>query len=226
MGDAECLVQVQMTYISPNFSGGTEANLCVHVRSIHIDLTTMPVYDLAHFLDLRLKHAVRTGVCDHHGANPARVLLTLCLQVGQIEISSLGVALDGNNTHPSHCRGSGVCAMGGDRDETDIPFKVAVCVMKFADGQQSSEFSLCPRVGLKGNAVHARDMDELPLESLDEVCVALDFIMECVGVHVREPLHRDERHFGATVELHGARTKGNHRMNQGQVLRLQMVDVP
>src|SRR5256886_7244817 len=65
MGDAEGLVQVQMTYVGADIRGADQAYLRVHVRAVHVDLPAMRVDDLAYLADGRLEHAVRRRIGDH-----------------------------------------------------------------------------------------------------------------------------------------------------------------
>src|SRR4029453_7129928 len=58
MGNAEGLVQVEVTNVGAYGRGVREANLGVHVCAVEIDLPPMLMYDSADFLNLLFEHTV------------------------------------------------------------------------------------------------------------------------------------------------------------------------
>ena len=65
MRNAEGFMQVQMANIRANISGTGQANLCVHVRAVHVNLPAVLVNDLANFANAFLKHAMRRRISNH-----------------------------------------------------------------------------------------------------------------------------------------------------------------
>src|SRR5204863_9408923 len=64
---AERFVEVEMADVGTHVAGAAEADLCIHVRATHVDLTAVLVHDAAHFFDRRLEHAVRRRIRHHQG---------------------------------------------------------------------------------------------------------------------------------------------------------------
>ncbi len=65
VGATKGLVQIQMADIRAVIARSTKAHLRVHVRAVQVNLTTVPVHDLANFTDGWLKDAVRGGIRHH-----------------------------------------------------------------------------------------------------------------------------------------------------------------
>ena len=59
VGNAERLVQIQVTDIRAEFRKLAQAYECVHVGAIQIDLTAVFVHEAADLLDRSFKNAVR-----------------------------------------------------------------------------------------------------------------------------------------------------------------------
>ena len=59
MGNAERRLQIQMAHVSADVSGRAKANLGVHIRAIHVYLSTMGVDEFAYRANGSFKHAVR-----------------------------------------------------------------------------------------------------------------------------------------------------------------------
>src|ERR1041385_7149297 len=57
--NAKGLMQIEMTNVGAVIAGATKAALCVHVRTVHVNLAAVPVHDLANLANARLAHAVR-----------------------------------------------------------------------------------------------------------------------------------------------------------------------
>ena len=56
--DAERLVQIQMADVGADHAGRSEADLSVHVRSIHVNLSAVLVDDGTDVFDPGLEHAM------------------------------------------------------------------------------------------------------------------------------------------------------------------------
>ena len=80
--NAEGFVQVQMADVCADVARAGEANLGVHVRAVHIDLSAVRVNDFANLTDGFLKYAVRAGIGDHEAGEVVFVRFGFGLQVG------------------------------------------------------------------------------------------------------------------------------------------------
>ena len=55
---SEGLVEVEVAYVGTNVARVGETNLCVHIRTIHINLTACVVNSIYNLADAALKYAV------------------------------------------------------------------------------------------------------------------------------------------------------------------------
>ncbi len=219
-------MQVQVAHVGANLTRRAETNLGIHVGAVHVHLAAVGVHNLAHLLDLGLEHAKGARVRNHHGADLARVLCALGLKVRQVQVARLGVALDGQHAHARHSGRRGVRAVGGDGDDAEVALEVAPALVVLADGTQTGEFTLGARVRLQGHAIHGGDILELVLQSIDDALVSLDVFGGSSGVDIGEAGKRDESHLGAGIQLHSAGPERDHGVHEGQVLGLEVVNVP
>lgn len=225
VGDTERLVEVQVADISTKSTGRGQANLCIHVCAIHVNLATILVNNIADLADLRLKYTIGTGVGDHDGSELSLVLLALGFEVGKIEITGTGVALDGHDAHASHGGGGRVGAVGRDGDQANVTLGAGLLLVVLADSTKAGELSLGTRVGLQAGGIHTSEGGQLLRGSLKELGVALNLRHGSVGVNVRGGLAANELHLGGTVELHGARAQRDHGVDKRKILGLQVVDI-
>src|SRR5215831_11029138 len=87
MRDAECFVQIQMAHVSTNVTGTAEANLSVHVGTVHVDLTAMGVNDVADFANGCFKNSMGRRVSDHQSCEIILVDLSFHPQISQIDVT-------------------------------------------------------------------------------------------------------------------------------------------
>jgi hypothetical protein len=224
--DTEGLVEVQMADVSANITRAAETDLGVHVGTVHVDETTVLVDEIAHLLDLGLKDTEGAGVGDHDGGKLVSVLGALGLEILNIQVTSLAVALDGDNLHAGHGSTSRVGTVGGDGDEADGSLPTALLgLMVSLDDSEASKLTLGTRVGLESGGVHASDLGQVLAERADQGLVARGLLNGGKGVHVGDAGVRDGKHLGGGVELHGAGTQRNHGVHQRNILGLEEVDV-
>jgi hypothetical protein len=147
--DAEGLVQVQVAHVAAKLAGRGHAHQGVHVGAVHIHAAAMAVHQLAQLLDLRLEHAVRAGVGDHHAGQVGAVLLALGLQVGHVHVA-VGVALGHHHLHAHHLGAGGVGAVRAAGDQADVAVAVPLGFVVGLDGQQAGVFALAePALGCR-----------------------------------------------------------------------------
>ena len=58
VGDAEGLVQIQMTDISPKGARPAQPNLCIQIRSIELHLASVLMHERTDFANPNLKHSM------------------------------------------------------------------------------------------------------------------------------------------------------------------------
>ncbi|CAG9942264.1 unnamed protein product [Clonostachys rosea f. rosea IK726] len=146
------------------------------------------------------------------------VLLALGLEVGDVEVARLGVALDGDDLHADHGGAGGVGAVGGDGDEADVSVRLAAALVVGLDGAETGELTLGARVGLQADLVEAGDGGQVLLEGGEHGLVAGSLLNRGEGVDVGESGVRDGEHFSGGVELHGAGAERDHGVDEGEIL--------
>mmetsp|Transcript_27212 Transcript_27212/g.43604 ORF Transcript_27212/g.43604 Transcript_27212/m.43604 type:complete len:231 (-) Transcript_27212:2003-2695(-) len=132
--DAEGLVQVQVADICTDHARGSQAQLCVHVGSVHVDLSAVLVDSGADLLDVVLEEGPRGGVGDHQGGEPVLVLHAQGLELFEVHASGVVDPLDLHVAHRGRCR---VGAVGRAWDDADVSMALAFGFQVFADHQQT-----------------------------------------------------------------------------------------
>ena len=182
--NTEGLVKVQMADIGTNFTRRTEADLSVHVGTVHVDLTTVLVNKITGLLDLRFKHTESARVCDHDCTKLLAVLLTLGLQICHVQVSGPALALDCHNTHTGHSCTGRVGAMGRDGNQTDITLLARLLLEVLANNAETGELALSTRVGLQRDRVEASDFCKVGFKLVDQSFVSLGLLRRSKGVDV------------------------------------------
>ena len=68
MRDAEGFVEIQMANIGSEIAGAAETDLRIHIRTVHVNLTTSGVDEIANIADAFLENAMGRGIGDHDGS--------------------------------------------------------------------------------------------------------------------------------------------------------------
>ena len=222
--DTEGLVQVEVAHVGADVARAREADLRVHVRAVHVDLSAVLVHDRASLLDVLLEDAVRRRVGDHQGPEIFRVRLRLLAEVGEVDVA-LAIALDRNDRHACDDRGGGVRAVRRGRDEAHIAVRLAAVLVVRADDEHARVLALRASVRLEAHRREARRLAEPRLERAEHLGVSEPLLSRCKRVDLTElgPGHGD--HLARRVELHRARAERDHRVDEAQVLRYELVDV-
>lgn len=224
MGDAEGLVQVQVADISTNVTGRGQTDLGVHVGSVHVDLASVGMNDLAGIRHSVLKDTEGRGVGDHEGREAVRVLGGLGLQVGKVQVS-VSQALDGNDLHTGHGSRGRVGSVGRDGDQANVTLGVTTALVVGTNGTETGILSLGTRVGLERDIIETGDLGQVATELLEHDLVALGLVIGSEGVDVAELGPGDGDHLGGGVQLHGAGAERDHRVGEREILVLEAVDV-
>jgi hypothetical protein len=152
------------------------------------------------------------------------VLLGLRLEVGEIEVAVV-VNLHGNDLQSGEVGRRRVGAMRTKGDQTDIPVSFATRLVEGANDAETSVLPGSPRIRLERRRVEAGNLAEIVLQLLDDGTVTLDLVLGSERVDAAEFRPGKRNHAACAVELHGAATKGNHRVSEAEVLRGEVVDI-
>mmetsp|Transcript_80144 Transcript_80144/g.166761 ORF Transcript_80144/g.166761 Transcript_80144/m.166761 type:complete len:271 (-) Transcript_80144:1669-2481(-) len=222
VGNAEGLVQIQVANISADHAGRGQAQLGIHVGSIHVDLAAIVMHCLADLLDALLEEGTRGGVGHHQASQAILVLLAQGLELSQVH--AIGI-IDPLNLHPAHRCGGRVGAVSGARDDAHISVTFSLFLQELADDQQTRILARGPARGLQGASVETCDLVHVVLQRVQHLDVAscLAHWGERVNASHLWPTERHQR--GGRIQLHGTGTQGDHRLVQGQVLQLERVHI-
>ncbi len=101
VGDGEGLVQVQVADIRTDTSRAGEADLSIHVGSIHVDEATMSVDGLDDFEDVLLENAESRGIGDHQAREIGLMFHAFGLEILKIDVSFF-FSFDDHDFHAGH----------------------------------------------------------------------------------------------------------------------------
>ena len=116
--------------------------------------------------------------------------------------------------------------MCGDGDEADVSLALSDGLEVGGDDRQTGKLSLRSRVWLERHGVEAGDDTEVVLELLDQLLVAVRLLERSERVDRPKAGHRERNHGRGRVELHRARSEGDHGVDEREILALEVVDVP
>jgi hypothetical protein len=201
-----------------------QADLSVHVSTVHIDLTTVVVDSLANFFHGTLKDTVGGRISDHDARQLLFVLFGLCLKIRNVDVT-LFIAVNRDDLQTNHHSTSRVGTVSRDRDQYNVTVSLAVGLLILTNSQETSILSLRTSVGLQRDGVEASDVSQLTLEVVEHLLVSLGLIDRNEGVNAVELGPSDGDHFSSSVQFHGARAQRNHGVHETQVLVVQAEDV-
>ena len=141
MRDAEGFVEIQVADIGSEIAGAAETDLGVHVGTVHVNLASGAVDDLADVANALLEDAVGGRVGDHEGGKRLAVLVGLGPEVGEVHVA-IGIAGHRDDLHARHDGTGGVRAVGGGGNEAGGAMGVAARLVVGADGEESGIFAL------------------------------------------------------------------------------------
>jgi hypothetical protein len=159
MRNRKSLVQVQMADIRTDVSRAGQADLRVHVGTIHVNLAAIGVDDAGDFVDAFFIDTVGARVGDHQTGKVVLVLLGFLAQVGHVDIAVL-VAFHQHDLQAAH-RGAGrIGAMRRGRDQRDVAAGIAARLMVGLYHQQAGIFTLRAAVRLEAHLRETCDFAE------------------------------------------------------------------
>ena len=156
----EGLVQVQVAEVGADGARIRQANLRIHVRTVHVELTTAVVDDVAHFLDVFLEDAVGRGVSNHAGSQI--VLVGFCLGAEVLEVDvAVVVAFDGNGCEAALDGARRICPVCRGGEEDDVAVSLSDIFQISADDAQTGVFAGGTGVRLERAAREAGDFAQV-----------------------------------------------------------------
>ena len=156
MRDGKGLVEVEVAHVGTDEAGAGQADLGVHVGTVHIDLSAVVVDDLHKGTDAVLVDAVGRRIGDHEGGQVVLVLLGLGFGVLKVDVAVF-VAFHHHHLHTGHGSRSGVGAVSRGGDQADVAVTLTVGLLVATDGEQAGIFAAGTRVGHEAHTLEARD---------------------------------------------------------------------
>ena len=222
--NAESFVEIEMADVGADMTGRSEPDLRVHVGAVHINLAAVAVDCGANIFDGSFENTVRGRVGDHQGGEIGGVFFRFRLKIGDVDVA-IRIAGDGDDLVAAHRGARGIGAVGAGRDEANVAMTFVARFVVRADDEEAGVFALRAGVGLERDGGEPGDFGEPLLKILKEARVTFRLFGGCEGMHPAEFGPRDGQHFTRGVELHRARTEGDHRVAERQVLRFESADV-
>ncbi len=196
-----------MADISSQIPRRSIADLCVHVCSIHIDLSSESVNNISHFQNSLLVFSCSGWKSDHIGAQLVFIFLGFWFKIFHIDSPIFAFNCDN-----LHARQNGTCrigSMGCFGDQAYFSLVLSVLLKIFSNRQQSSVFSCGATVWLEGNLIELRYWFQIASQFIDDmqISICLVFWDERMQVQFRPG---ERHHFGGCVQLHRATSQSDH----------------
>ncbi len=148
------------------------------------------------------------------------MLLGTLAKVVHVNIAVL-VGLHDHHLHPGHHRAGRVGAVGGLRNEADVPLALTAGLVVRLDHLQTGELALRARVRLQRDAGEPGYLRKLRLESLEQLRIPGRLLARRKRMNPAELAPGDRNHLRGSVQLHGAGAERDHGVHERQVLLLE-----
>mmetsp|Transcript_11444 Transcript_11444/g.22872 ORF Transcript_11444/g.22872 Transcript_11444/m.22872 type:complete len:234 (-) Transcript_11444:1785-2486(-) len=224
MRNAECLVEIQMANISTNHTWSSQSYLGIHVGTIHVDLTTILMDNVADLIDSIFIYTMCRWICNHEGCQVVLVLFCLLTHFANVDISLL-VNSNWHNLHSSHDGRGWVGSMSRNWNDTDISVVVSSGLVICPDRHETGIFASCSTVWLERHRIESGDGCQLGSQVLEHFLIPLCLIQWYEWMDVCQLWPCDWNHLRGCVQLHCAGSKRNHRMSEGEIHVLQLLQV-
>ena len=218
------LVQVQMANVGADKARVRQSYLCIHIGAVHIYLCTASVDNAADFHNLRFKDAVRRGIGNHQRSKVVLILFCFGAKVSHIHIA-LFVA---GASHGSETRLNGGCRIGTMRrcrNQHLVAMSLPDAFQVSADNTEPCIFACRTGVGLQADAGKAGDYLQFFAEVVYQFAITLCLVFGHQRMYIHKFRPAEGQHLCRSIQLHGARTEGNHGVCQGDVLAVEALDV-
>ncbi len=218
------LVQVQMAHVGSHVSGAGEANLCVHVGTVHIDQSTGTVDDINNFQNTLFESTVSGRISNHDAGQIVLVLLHLCLEVVDVHIAAV-VTFHHHNRHAGLGGAGGVGSVGTGGNKAHVALSLSLVDMVVAYHGQTAVLASSTRVGLQRHSGKTCNNGQQIFHFVNQLVPTLCLVRRRKGMDGSELAPAQRQHLGGGIQLHGAAAQRNHGTVQAQVLHLQFLHV-
>ena len=201
--NAERLVQVEVADVGANVAWAREADLRVHVRAVHVDLSAVAVDDRARLLDAFFEDAVRRRVGDHERTEVLRVFLGLLREIREVDVS-VTVALNRHDLHTCDHSRRRIRAVRRSWDEADVAVRFATVLVVRADDEHACVLTLRTRVWLQTHRSKAGRFAKPVLKRAEHFRVTEPLLARREWVNLAEFRPRHRNHLACRVQLHRA----------------------
>ena len=143
----ESLMQVQVADVCSDGTRIGQADLCIHVGSVHIQLTAASVNDVAHFLDVHFEDTVSGWIGDHAGSQVVLVGFGFCTEIFQVDVT-LVVTFYRNGRETALDRTCRIRTVGRGRKQDDVAMSLSDAFQVSPDYAQTCIFAGGPGIRL------------------------------------------------------------------------------
>ncbi len=217
-------VQVQVAHIGTHVSRAGDANLGVHVGTIHIDKTTGTVDDVHNLQNALFEGTMSGRIGNHDASKVVLVLLNLGFEVVDVHIAAV-VAFHHHNSHAGFGSTGGIGAMGTGRNQTDIAVGLSLVDMIVADDSKSAVFTCGAGIGLQRHTCEAGNNSQQIFHLVNKLVPTLGLVSGGEWVHATKFAPAQRQHLSGSVQFHGAAAQRNHGTVQTEVFHLQFLHI-
>ena len=203
MRNGKCFVEIEVTNIGTNHARTSEPYLGIHVGTIHVNKTTLIVYQLTNFANGFFKYAMGRRIGNHQSGQGIFILKGFLGKVGHVDITSI-IAFYYHHFKSYHYCAGRVGTMGTDGYQYYIAVLIAMVLVIGSNGEQTSIFALGTAIGLQAAGSKAGNLAEILVELLNYLCIALALIGGCKWMESTKFGPANGHHFGGCIQLHGA----------------------
>jgi len=168
-------MEVQMTNICSNETWRSETELGIHVCTVHVNLSSILMNNIANTLGILLEHTVSRWVSDHDTRKSISVLLCFLFNFFKHDVS-LGITVDWDNFHSTDLGGSWVSSMSGGWDKADVSLEVTSALMVLLNGHESGVLTCGSTMWLGRDSIILSDANQVVLNLIDELLISLALI--------------------------------------------------
>ena len=148
VGDAERLVQVEVTNIGSIGARTTETHLSVEIGAIEVHLPSVGMDQITDPADARFKNSMGGWIGDHECCEPVGMFGNTGSEILLIDVA-VGIASHWNHPQASHHRTGRIGAVGTCRDQAHIAVRITSGKVPGPYHQKAGVFPLGSGVGLQ-----------------------------------------------------------------------------
>ena len=148
VGHGKCFVQIQVANVGSDKTGTGQANLGIHIGSVHINLSAVLMNDTAHFTNVRFENTVGRRISNHATGKSGSVFAGFVFPVFQVDVT-VGIAFNLNYGKACLSGTGGIGSVSRIGDKDDISAGLTLGFEIFPDHPQSGIFAGGPGIGLQ-----------------------------------------------------------------------------